>query len=188
MRPEMPLPVHPSERSLIHTRRIRFEGYKRADGLWDIDGHLSDIKTHDYDLESGVRKAGDPVHDMRLRLTIDSDLNILAAVAVLDAVPYPGGCDTIGPAYGQLVGLNLLRGFRAKARELLGKARGCTHLTELLGGFPTAAMQTLGGERRELRRQGVKPFQLDQCHALESSSETVRRYYPDWHRKPQDAA
>jgi hypothetical protein len=26
------------------------------------------------------------------------------------------------------------------------------------------------------------PFQLDRCHALETTSETVRRYYPRWYR------
>jgi hypothetical protein len=27
-----------------------------------------------------------------------------------------------------------------------------------------------------------KPFQLDRCHALETTTETVRRYYPKWYR------
>src|SRR3989449_544182 len=54
----MPLPVQDVERELTHTRRVRFEGYKRADGLWDIEAHLSDIKNHDYHLKTGVRRAG----------------------------------------------------------------------------------------------------------------------------------
>ena len=31
----MSLPVTEVERELLHTRRVRYEGYKRADGLWD---------------------------------------------------------------------------------------------------------------------------------------------------------
>jgi len=27
-----------------------------------------------------------------------------------------------------------------------------------------------------------KPFQLDKCHALASSTETVQRFYPKWYR------
>ena len=178
----MSLPVTEVERELLHTRRVRYEGYKRADGLWDIEAHLTDIKNHDYLLKTGVRRAGQPVHSMWLRVTIDSRFNIVGAAASSEAVPYPGGCETIAPAYGQLVGLNLVRGFRQKAGELLGGVRGCTHLTEMLAGMPTAAIQSFAGEMKEEQDDGSKPFQLDQCHALETSGETVRVWYPKWYR------
>jgi hypothetical protein len=110
----MSLPVTEVERELLHTRRVRYEGYKRADGLWDIEAHLTDIKNHDYQLKTGVRRAGQPVHSMWLRLTIDRRFNVVEAAASSEAVPYPGGCETIAPAYRQLVGLNLVRGFRQK--------------------------------------------------------------------------
>jgi hypothetical protein len=179
----MPLPIQDVERELTHTRRVRFEGYKRADGLWDIEGHLTDVKNHDFTLQTGVRRAGLPVHDMWVRLTIDTQLNIVDAIAVSDAVPYPGGCEAIVPEYAKLVGLNLGRGFRKHVKELLGGVCGCTHITELVGFFPTAAIQTFAGERRLLPESAGKPFQIDQCHALESGSETVRKMYPKWYRK-----
>ena len=178
----MPLPDSEVERELTHTRRVRYEGYKRRDGLWDIEGHLTDIKNHDYHLKSGVRRAGQPVHSMWLRLTIDRALTIVDVSASSDAVPYPGGCETIAPAYRRLIGLSLLKDFRKNVRELLGGVRGCTHLTEMLGGMPTAAVQTFAGEMKEERPDGAKPYQLDQCHALETTSETVRQWYPKWHR------
>jgi hypothetical protein len=90
----MPLPISNVERELRHTRRVRYEGYKRADGLWDIEAHLSDVKNHDFDLKTGVRRAGLPVHEMWLRITIDRGLTIRDATASSDAVPYPGGCET----------------------------------------------------------------------------------------------
>ena len=176
----MPLPVSEVERELTHTRRIRYEGYKRSDGLWDIEAHLLDTKNHDYHLKTGVRRAGQPIHDMWLRVTIDRTMNIVDAHASMDAVPYPGGCEQIPPAYKKLVGLNLLRGFRKQTWELLGSVRGCTHLTEMLAGLPTAAVQTFAGEMKEERDDGTKPFQLDQCHALESSTDTVKKWYPKW--------
>jgi hypothetical protein len=182
----MPLPIPDVERELTHTRRVRYEGYKRADGLWDIEAHLSDVKNHDYPLKTGIRRAGQPVHDMWVRVTIDRHLTILDALAVTDAVPYPGGCETIAPAYKKLIGLNLARDFRKRAHELLGNVRGCTHITEMLAGIPTAAIQTFAGERKEEREDGTKPFQLDQCHALETTGDTVMKWYPKWYRGARD--
>ena len=179
----MPLPVSDVERELRHTRRVRYEGYKRTDGLWDIEAHLTDIKNHDFDLKTGVRRAGLPVHEMWLRITIDRKLTIVDAAASSDAVPYPGGCETIAPAYRKLIGLSLIKGFRKSAAEILGGIRGCTHLTEMLAGLPTAAIQTFAGETPEERDDGRRPFQLDQCHALETGTETVRKWYPKWYRK-----
>jgi hypothetical protein len=178
----MSLPVIEVERELLHTRRVRYEGYRRADGLWDIEAHLTDIKNHDFQLKTGVRRAGQPVHSMWLRLTIDGNLDVTDAAASSEAVPYPGGCETIAPAYRRLVGLNLRRDFRKNARRLLGGVRGCTHLTEMLDGMPTAAIQSFAGERQEEQPDGAKPFQLDHCHALETTTETVKRWYPIWHR------
>ena len=179
----MPLPIAEVEREHRHRRRVRFEGYKRADGLWDIEGHLSDVKNHDFRLATGVRRAGSAIHEMWIRVTVDRGLNIVEVTAVSDAVPYPGGCETIGPAYRKLIGLNLTRDFKKKARELLGGVRGCTHITEMLDGLPTAAIQTFAGEVPEDRGDGVKPFQLDQCHALETTTPTVKKWYPKWHRE-----
>lgn len=178
----MPLPPPEAPRQRLHLRAISLEGWKRGDGFWDIEARLTDTKDHDYHLASGVRARGDPVHDMWVRVTIDRDMNVLAAEAASDSVPYPGGCDTIAADYRQLVGLNLARGFRRTVGEMFEGVRGCSHITELLLFLPTAAIQTFASEVRETDDRGGKPFQLDRCHALETTSETVRRYYPRWHR------
>lgn len=180
----MPLPASAVSRTRIHTRRIVLEGWRRGDGLWDIEARLTDIKDHDYHLASGIRPQGEPVHDMWVRVTIDRDMNILDADASSDAVPYPGGCDTIAPAYRQLIGRNLFRGFRRDVGELFADVRGCSHMTELLNSLPTAAIQTFASEMRDTdgHTPDAQPFQLDQCHALATTSETVRRYYPRWFR------
>ena len=184
----MPLPVPDVERELRHTRRVRFEGYRRADGLWDIEAHLTDVKSHDNPMKSGVRRAGQPIHEMWLRLTIDRHFTVLDACASSDAVPYPDGCEHIAPAYKKLIGLNLAKDFRRGVKQLFGNVRGCTHLTEMLGSFPTAAIQTFAGEMPEECDDGHKPFQLDQCHALDTSSETVRKWYPKWYRNKKATA
>jgi len=183
----MPMPIPQVARELTHTRRIRYEGYKRADGLWDIEGHLSDIKSHDYELQLGVRRAGQPVHEMWVRITIDDALNIRDAIAGSDAVPYLNTCERIAPAYQCLIGMNLLRDFRRQVKAHLGAVRGCTHMTEMLGGFPTAAIQTLSGERDKTAQSGHKPFQLDQCHALATNGALVKQFYPQWFQPSAEA-
>ena len=182
----MPLPVLDIERELVHTRRVRYEGYRRADGLWDIEAHLTDVKNHDFHLKTGVRRAGLPVHDMIVRVTIDRKFNVVDAVAVSDSVPYPDGCEAAAPEYAKLVGLNLLKKFREGLKARLGGILGCTHITEMLAGLPTAAIQTFAGEMREDRMGGRKPFQLDQCMAMDTSGETVKRWYPEWYAKKEE--
>ena len=167
----MPLPVTDVERELRHTRRVRYEGYKRPTDVGHR-GHLTDIKSHDNPMKTGVR-AGQPIHEMWIRLTIDRHSTILDATASSDAVPYPGGCENIAPSYKRLIGLNLVRDFRA-VKNHFAAVKGCTHLTEMLTGFPTAAIQTFAGEMPEERTDGRKPFQLDQCHALDTGSDTVK--------------
>ena len=179
----MPLSADPAPRVRKHTRSVRFEGYARADGLWDIEAHLTDVKPDDYQLAPGVRPAGSPVHDMWIRLTIDRKMNVVGAEACTDAMPYPPYCAGIAPDYAALAGLNLMRGFRKALHERFGLARGCTHLTELLGQFPSAAIQVLAGEQRDNHDDGRKPFQLDRCHALDTGGEAVRLYYPRWQRE-----
>jgi hypothetical protein len=171
----------PVSRTRLHTRRIAYEGFRRDDGLFDIEGHLTDIKDHDYALLSGLRKAGVPVHDMSARVTVGTDYIIREIEVRTDGMPYET-CDRIEPAYRKLVGASLLHGFRKTLSDALGGIRGCSHLTELLMHAPTAAIQMFAGLRREIEPGEGKPFQLDRCHALETSGEAVRRYYPKWYR------
>lgn len=180
----MPLSPPSSPRQRVHVRRIEAEGFKREDGLYELDASLVDVKDLDYPIATGVRPAGVPVHLMRVRVTFDAAFTILAAEACSDHVPYPDYCDTIGPAYDGLVGLNLVRGFRRTVGEMFADVRGCTHLTELLLSLPTAAIQTVATFYRDNAETVEKPFQLDRCHALETGSAAVQRFYPKWYRKP----
>lgn len=190
----MPLSVPASPRILKHTRAIQVAAFARDDGLWDIDAHITDIKTRDIQLATGIRPAGMPLHDLWLRLTIDTQLTVVDAEAVSDAVPYPGFCNTIGPAYKQLIGLNLLKGFRKQLGERLGGVLGCTHLTELAQVLPTAAIQAFAGDVINTRDgdhndgQQAQPFQLDRCHALRTDGAAVAQYYPRWARKVPSVA
>jgi hypothetical protein len=179
----MALPRAAANRQLKHTRRFDVQVFARGDGLWEVDATISDTKTRDARMAAGIRPAGEPIHDMLLRLVVDERFNILEAGAQTRAMPYPDLCDAYGDAYGRLVGLNLLQGFRAALRERVGGVIGCTHITELAQVLPTAVVQAFAGEVLDTRGEGaVRPFQIDRCHALRADGEAVRLYYPRWVR------
>jgi hypothetical protein len=171
---------------LRHTRAIQVEAYLRDDGLWDLDARISDVKARDITLASGLRPGGIPVHDLKLRITINRDLVIVDAEAASDSVPYPGFCDTIAPAYKSLVGLSLMDHFRLRLKDRLSGVLGCTHLTELAQILPTAAIQAYANDVIQTRDGGGddqsphRPFQIDKCHALRADGPAVAIYYPRW--------
>ena len=166
-------------REPVHRRSIEIRGYKRDDGLFDVEGHLVDTKDFDFKLAAGIRPKGEPIHEMWLRITVDRNLVIVDAEASTDAMPYVGECDAIAPDYRKLVGVSIRPGYTQKVKELFGGTRGCTHITELCGAIATAAFQTLAGQR--VQSADKKPFQLDKCHALDSTGAAVARYYPKWY-------
>ena len=122
----MPLSTPTVARQRLHERRVTYEGFERDDGLFDVDAHLADIKDHDFLLLTGNRPAGEPVHAMHVRVTIDREYTIHAIEARTDRMPYPGACDQIGPAYQKLVGANLVKGFRKRLHDTMGGVHGCT--------------------------------------------------------------
>ncbi|MBL8515317.1 MAG: DUF2889 domain-containing protein [Betaproteobacteria bacterium] len=181
----MPVSAPTAQREPLHQRSITVQGFKRADGLYDIEATLIDTKAVDFILTSGLRRAGEPVHAMTLRITVDTALTIVDAEASTDAMPYTGECGKIAPHYRNLIGLSIRPGFTAKVRELFAGTAGCTHLTDLIGVAATTAFQTLAGQLPQ--DQVRKPHQLDRCHALKTDAPSVAKYYPGWYRgKPLD--
>ncbi|MES2263871.1 MAG: DUF2889 domain-containing protein [Pseudomonadota bacterium] len=187
----MSLTTPVSRRALRHTRSFNIQAFARDDGLWDIDAHITDVKVNETRLASGLRPAGLPLHDLWLRITVDLHLNIVDAEAVSNAVPYPGFCDNNAPAYKQLIGLNLMKGFRHELKQRLHGIAGCTHLTELAQILPTAAVQAFANDvwpTHDGASDDVphdKPFQLDKCHALRTDGGAVAQFYPRWVVKPR---
>ncbi len=181
------MPLSPAvPREHIHTRQVECRGYRRQDGLWDIEGRITDTKTYSFDNQvRGTVPAGSPVHDMWIRLTVDDRLIIHDIEAVTDAAPYTI-CPSITPHFQRLKGLSIRPGFTTKVRELLGGTEGCTHLVELLGPVATTAFQTIFPyrERRKAPATGEprrRPRLIDSCHAFASNGEVVKRYWPEFY-------
>ncbi|WP_423680940.1 DUF2889 domain-containing protein [Undibacterium sp. WLHG33] len=180
-------------RTLKHTRAISISAFARNDGLWDIDAHITDHKTRDITLASGIRPEGMALHDLHLRVTIDLQLNIVDVLARSAAVPYPGYCEAIEADYKKLIGLNLMKQFRQGVKERMSGVNGCSHLTELAFVLPTAAIQAFAGDVIDTRdgasssTESQQPFQLDRCHALRLDGPAVVQYYPRWAKSAPNA-
>ena len=83
----MPL-SSPVNRQLLHARNITCLGFYRDDGLWEIEGRLTDRKDYSFENENrGQVDAGEPVHDMWLRVTLNDNLLIPNVEASTDASP-----------------------------------------------------------------------------------------------------
>ena len=177
----------PVEREDIHCRRYEFRGFRRKDGLWDIEGHLTDSKTYAFpNRQRGEIKAGEPIHDMWIRLTVDDDFKIHDIEAVTAAGPFDV-CPAITPNFKRVVGLTLKTGWRGEIRKRLGGTEGCTHLVEMLDSMATAAFQTIYPLRERERgeeRSGHRPVLIDSCHAFNSDGELVKAFWPDYYTGP----
>jgi len=181
----MPLPS-PQPRRLQHTRRVTCEGYEREDGLWDIEGHLLDVKSFDMECKErndGIIPTGEPLHGMSIRLTVDLELNILEVAASMDYTPFKI-CPQITEVYQQLVGIQIAPGFTRKTRDLFSGVQGCTHLLELLGPVATTAYQATHHARAEKQNWAggdQAPPMLNTCHTMSSEGPVVQQYWPHFY-------
>jgi len=196
----MSLPT-PAPRRHMHTRRIECEGFQREDGLWDIEASIVDTKAYEVEEpERGIRKAGEHVHDMQVRLTLDDDMVVMAVAVSTNDAPY-APCYTTAPAFQGLVGARIGAGWRKAVNEAVGGTRGCTHMKELLFPMATVAYQTLGSWPKKRKadaatdgavqlqietdpaQAGVKPYFIDGCKAWASNGPVVEKLFPVYFRK-----
>jgi Protein of unknown function (DUF2889) len=189
----------PQERELLHSRDIVLRGYQRADGLYDIEAQLTDTKSYgSANRDRGYIHAGEPIHGMWLRLTVDERRHIVACEAASDHTPYTV-CPGAAPNFAHLAGLQIKPGFLKEAARRVGGAVGCTHLRELLQQIATTAYQTIdpararreaaaageadtpGSDRLDQRitaKMGGALAILNTCIAYGTDSPVVRRRWP----------
>ncbi len=185
----------PVSRDLLHTRAITIHGYRRDDGLYDIEAQLTDSKSYEFDNEDRERiQVGEPLHGMWMRMTVDERMRITACEAATDHAPYTV-CPQAAPNFARLAGLTIKSGFLKEAAALVGGVVGCTHLRELLQQMATTAFQTIGPAvaQRELGRSqrdpdaldrrisehlGGPPRMLNTCLAYATDGPVVRRRWP----------
>ena len=178
----MPLTT-PVERDVMHTRNIKSNGFKRIDGLWDIEVHLTDVKSYEVaNSWRGTLRPGIPIHDMWIRLTINDDLVIQDIEVCSDSTPYQM-CPNVAPNFKNLIGIQIGVGWSRKIKSHVGGVKGCTHLVELMNVLATVAFQTVFSIReKELMASGEKkPPMLNNCFAWDTKSPVVKDQYPAWY-------
>jgi len=205
----MPL-SEPAARELLHARDIEIRGYRRGDGLYDIEAQLTDTKSYGFsNQDRGFIEAGEKLHHMWLRLTVDDEMQIVASEAATDRAPYTV-CPQAAPNFARLAGLRIKAGFLREATRLVGGTAGCTHLRELLQQIATTAFQTVNPHRawREARARGEAEIRgtdkldrriaqkmlggvgaiVDSCIAYSADGPIVRRRWPELFRAERSAA
>lgn len=175
----MPL-SKPARRRHAHRRTVTADGYQREDGLWDIEAHMTDVKSEcvDNPERGGYVAPGEAFHDMWLRLTIDNTLLIHQVEAVIDQSPFRQ-CPQASRVFAKLEGTRIGPGWQRQAKTLVGGAQGCTHLHELLPVLATTAVQSLWPTLQgEVLKVGAQ-LMLNTCLSWAQDSDMVRRYLPE---------
>jgi hypothetical protein len=172
----------PVPRQHIHRRTVELEGFRRDDGLWDIEGRLLDIKSYAFPNKDrgGEIPPGEPIHEMWVRLTVDDHYRIHKVEAVTDNAPFTI-CGEVAPSFSELEGLTLGPGFMKQLRARFGGVGGCTHIVEMMGPLATTAFQTLAPLVQHELRGEKRPRILDTCHALDAKGPVVKREWPQWY-------
>lgn len=174
----------PVPREPLHRRSIELLGYRRDDGLFDIEAHLVDTKSYGFENhDRGRVEPGTPLHGMLARMTVADDMTIVNFEADTEHGPY-AVCPQAAPNFARLAGLRVGRGFIKAANERIGGVHGCTHLRELLGQMGTVAFQTLYSKRRakddapNAQSTAERPAMLGTCLAYAPDSPVVQREWP----------
>ena len=181
----------PVKRNLIHTREVRCFGFEREDGLWDIEGRITDTKTYSFDnRDRGEVSAGTPVHDMLIRLTVDDDLVVHDAEASTESAPF-NICPAVTDGVKALKGLKIASGWTRNVQKAIGGLQGCTHINQLLmGPLATTAYQSIIPGKSHRKKEGdpgsgdkptKRPVVIDTCHAFAADGENVRHFWPDYY-------
>ena len=170
----------PAARAPLHRRQLEMRGYAREDGLFDIEGQLIDTKPEGFETVDRAVAAGEPLHGMWIRLTIDEEMVIRACEAVTDHSPY-AICPGAAPNFARLAGLKIGSGFNRAVQARVGGVVGCTHLREMLAQMATVAFQATYAVRLARRQRdsgSTRPTALiNTCLAYAEDSPVLARQF-----------
>lgn len=177
----------PAPRTLKHVRRVNYQGFERDDGLWDIEGELHDSKAYDatsFRDPTKQRLAGEAIHHMWLRVTVNRQLVVQAIDVAMDSHPLQG-CTEAQTALQHMVGCSMARGWRQSIQKHLGCVASCTHLRELLFNLATAAFQSVPAVFSS-SHPDEPPRHLGQCTGWDFNGQGVKEFFPQFYgRAPQ---
>tara|TARA_B100001123_G_scaffold280495_1_gene312455 strand:+ start:549 stop:1088 length:540 start_codon:yes stop_codon:yes gene_type:complete len=175
--------TYKSRRKLIHTRKIESNGYLREDNFWDIEAILIDTKSYESNNSfKGKIKSGEPIHHMKIIVTLDQSMIIKDIEAKTNSAPYPV-CPQVTTNFQSLKGIQIAPGWKKNIRKLLGGTKGCTHLVELLNTIATTAFQTIYPYSKKIETEiKTKPILLNKCYAYSEKSPIVKKLFPNYYK------
>jgi hypothetical protein len=179
----VPLPVT-EEREHIHTRTITINAYRRNDALMDVEGQIVDVKPFEHHMMDGVRKAGEPVHDLSIRITLDDTLTVQDAVASMDSTAHDL-CPQATPNFKNIIGLQIAAGWNKKVKAAMSPGLGCTHIIEMLAQMASGAKQAMWsrkvGEAANFPSQENREMKFDlvnTCYPYRQNSPFIKEHFP----------
>ena len=170
------LPTAPP--TAVHRRSIIMDSYPLDDEHVTVVGRLTDV-------EPWAASGHEVIHDMTLTVTVRlADLVITAAVAGMGSFPH-AECPFIAPAFAQLEGLSVRRGFTKELRQRLGGVSGCAHLGELARAMGPAIVRTSAASRHRQTVAGAPgagpaPLPLGSCHVWAPDGPGVQKMEAGW--------
>lgn len=173
------------EREHIHTRTITINAFRRKNGLLDVEGRITDVKPFEHHMRDGIRKAGEPVHDLSIRITLDNTLTVTDALASMDYTAHDL-CPQAAPNFKNIIGLQIGPGWNKKIKTAMSPGLGCTHIIEMLAQMATGAKQALwsrrAGEPVEIppeQEREMDQEMLNTCYPYRENSSWIKANYPD---------
>lgn len=170
--------LSPAPSGAIHRRSVIMDSYLSDDEHMTVVGRLTD--------QAPWHEPGQEViHDMVLIVTVRlADLVITSAEAEMRSFPH-AECPLIAPAFAQLEGLSVRKGFSRELRQRLGGASGCAHLGELARAMGPAVVRTATttlGKRRKSGEEGAGPvpLPLGSCHFWAADGDGPRKVEAGW--------
>ena len=184
------------KKHLLHSRNFYSNGYMRYDGFFEIEGTIIDKKSYDIPKSDGtVLRAGEPLHKMIVKLTLDINMKIKDVSAETISGPYKI-CTGANFKIKDLIGERIGSGWKNRVNKIIGKNNGCTHVRELLVSMATVAFQTVYGEKSRQTREAIKikkadpfpapsgkPALLNTCFAFDERSEVTKQQWPNYFKK-----
>lgn len=143
------------KKDLLHSRNIIVNCFELDDKILLVEGSLSDERLFPSIVYTANAKR-DPgiVHKMSVSMYLSIPrLKINKIEAEITASPVEG-CNEIVKQILELEGMTIKSGFSNEVRAILGKAKGCIHLTNLILAMSSAAVQGLWAFFSRLRDDG----------------------------------
>ncbi|HEY1828919.1 MAG TPA: DUF2889 domain-containing protein [Acidimicrobiales bacterium] len=167
----------------VHRRTIEMEAYERDD-YHVVIGTLRDVRPW-----ASGQLGPSELHRMELAILVRrADLTIVDAAADMATFPH-AECTEIEPAFTDLIGVSVARGYTSVVQEKFGRQRGCSHLEFLARALgpvvmqsvtSSAAMRVEFGDGEYPAREGALGWLTNTCHVWREDGPGPRKVEVGW--------